>query len=184
MSCRFKMRIGTSFSWPWTTLPQGSGELRIELGLEHEIIETILKRPGDRSGVVVIDALDAARGEPSSAALLTLIRAIVEAKSRWHVVASIRKYDLRYNPELRELFRGDLVSEINPELRDVNFPNLRHVNVPLFNDQELAAIRHQAPAFDRLLESAPPALRDLLHVPLNIQLMTDILDSGIDVAEL
>ena len=40
------MRIGTSFSLAVDHIAAGSpGELRIELGLEHEIIETILKWP-------------------------------------------------------------------------------------------------------------------------------------------
>jgi len=121
------------------------GELRNELGLEHELIEILRNWPGHRPGILVIDALDAARGDPASGALLNLVRAIVTSGGRWRVVASIRKYDLRYSPELRDLFRGDVALTVPSNLRDREFSLLRHVNVPLFTDEELDALRRQAP---------------------------------------
>jgi hypothetical protein len=160
------------------------GELRDELGLEHELIEILRNWPGQRSGILVIDALDAARGDPASGALLNLIRAIVTSGGRWRVVASIRKYDLRYSPGLRELFRGTLTPAIPLNLQDREFGTLRHVNVPLFTDEELDEVRNQAPALDALLRIAPPVLFDLLRVPFNLRLMAEILESGVDVSEL
>jgi DNA replication protein DnaC len=160
------------------------GELRNELGLEHELIEVLRNWPGQRSGILVIDALDAARGDPASAALLNLIRAIVHSGSRWRVVTSIRKYDLRYSPGLRELFRGNLDPAVPLNLQDREFTSLRHVNVPLFTDEELNAVRRQAPALDALLRAAPPVLHDLLRVPFNLRLMAEILESGVDVDDL
>ncbi len=82
------------------------GELRNEIGLEHELVEVLPNWPGGQTGILVIDALDATRGDPASAALLNLIRAVANSGTRWHVVASIRKYDLRYSPGLHDLFRG------------------------------------------------------------------------------
>lgn len=160
------------------------GELRNELGLEHELIEILQNWPGHRSGTLVIDALDAARGDPASGALLNLIRAIVTSGGRWRVVASIRKYDLRYSPELRDLFRSNVALTVPSNLQDREFSLLRHVNVPLFTDEELDAVRRQAPALNSLLSIAPPVLHDLLRVPFNLRLMAEVLESGIDVNEL
>lgn len=160
------------------------GELRNELCLEHQILEVILNWPGDRAGFVVIDALDATRGDPAGDALLTLMRAIINANTRWHVVASIRKYDLRYSHELRNLFRGSLSVAVAPELRDSEFSGQRHVNVPLFSDSELAGIRQQSSSLNQLLNGAPAALGDLLRVPFNLRLMADIVDSGVNLTEL
>jgi hypothetical protein len=160
------------------------GELRNEIGLEHEIIEVLFNWPGERAGILVIDALDAARGDPASAALLTLIRAIATSGRRWHVVASIRKFDLRYSPGLRELFRGDLNPAIPSDLQDGEFAGLRHVSVPLFSNEELDEVRRQASGLDALLRIAPLVLHDLLRVPFNLRLMADILASGADVNEL
>ena len=160
------------------------GELRNEIGIDHELLQVLINWPGEQKGLLVIDALDAARGDPAATALLALIRAIEMAGTRWQVVASIRKYDLRYNPELRELFRGSLSPAIGPDLQDSEFANLRHLNVPLFTDQEMEEVRKQAPSLERLLQIAPQALQDLLRVPFNLRLMADILESGIDVREL
>ena len=84
------------------------GELRNELGLEHELIEILRNWPGERSGILVIDSLDAARGDPASGALLNLIRAIVTSRGRWNLVTSIRQYEFRYRPEIRDLFRSNV----------------------------------------------------------------------------
>ena len=116
-----------------------------------------------------MDALDAVRGDPASAALLTLIRTIIRARGRWHVLASIRKYDLRYSPELCELFRGDLKGEIPTELRDRENSGLRHVNVSTFNDDELNALSIQAPQLASLLQTAPQDLHELMRVPFNLR---------------
>jgi hypothetical protein len=160
------------------------GELRNEIGVDHELLEVLINWPGEHKGLLVIDALDAARGDPAGTALLTLIRAIATAGSRWQVVASIRKYDLRYNPGLRELFRGSLGPAIGPDLQDSEFANLQHLNVPLFTDEEMDEVRRQAPSLELLLRIAPQALQDLLRVPFNLRLMADILESGVDVREL
>jgi hypothetical protein len=160
------------------------GELRNELGLEHEVLDVLRNWPGSSNGLLVVDALDASRGDPAGAALFTLIEAVAQRGDRWCVVASIRKYDLRYSPVLRNLFRSSGAPEINAEFQDREFNLERHVNVPLFSDAELAEIRGQASTLDQLLNIAPVSLLDLLRVPFNLRLMADILESGVDLADL
>jgi signal recognition particle GTPase len=159
-------------------------ELRIELGLEHDIIEVIRNWPGEQAGIVVIDALDAARGEPSTVALLSLMRAIIEMTGRWHVVVSIRKYDLRYSNELQALFHGTLANDADPTYQDDEFHQLKHINVPLFSLDDLATIRSQAPNLDLLLRTAPEALNELVRVPFNLSLLVDIAETGGDLLTL
>jgi len=53
---------------------------------------------------VIIDALDAARSEGAIKTLQALIRAVISSGGRWHVVASVRKFDLRYSSPLKALF--------------------------------------------------------------------------------
>lgn len=160
------------------------GELRNEIGLDHELFEVLLNWPGEGNGVLVVDALDAARADPAAAMLLALLSVVATSGSRWQVVASIRKYDLRHNPELRRLFQGTLGVAGAPELQDDEFTSLRHLNVPLFTDEELTSVRSQAPSLDALLRIAPPVLLDLLRVPFNLHLAAEILESRIDVKEL
>jgi len=160
------------------------GELRNELGLQHELLEVLLNWHGEKVGFLIVDALDASRGDRAGNALLTLMREVINANGRWHVVASIRKYDLRYNPELRELFHRQLLQEATSEFIDPEFCGERHVNVPLFSDAEVESIRRQAPALNELLNSAPRELDELLRVPFNLRLMADILSSGVEATEL
>jgi hypothetical protein len=113
-----------------------------------------------------------------------LIREVIEAQTRWRVVASVRKYDLRHSPELQQLFRGILDLSVSPELQDSEFAAFRHINVPLFTDNELDQLRSQAPDLDALFRIAPLVLRELLRVPFNLWLMTDMLQTGIGLNEL
>jgi hypothetical protein len=131
------------------------GELRNELGLEHDILDVISNWPGDRNVFLVIDALDATRVDPAGAALVSLMDSVVRKKERWRVVASIRKYDLRYSPVLRELFRTQVAAGVSPEFQGAEFALERHVNVPLFTDTELASVRQQSHSLDQLLATAP-----------------------------
>ena len=102
------------------------GQLRIELGLQRELMEMLANWPGTAPAFLVIDALDAARTEPVSKAFRTLIQSIAEQHGRWHVVASIRKFDLRYSHDLQHLFQGEPVRTFHGQ----TFLRVRHLQVP------------------------------------------------------
>jgi signal recognition particle GTPase len=105
-----------------------TGALRAELNLEHELLEILHAWPGTAPGYLIIDALDAARSEGAVKTLQTIIRAVTSAPGRWHVIASVRKFDLRYDPALQRLFRGTPASNT---FTDAEFGHVRHVNVPV-----------------------------------------------------
>ena len=95
-----------------------------------------------------------------------LIRVIVGQQGRWHVVASIRKFDLRYSQELKQLFVGGPPTTLE-EFVDPEFNSIRHLNVPQLSDEELARIGHQSPELQQLIDGAPQELRELLRIPFN-----------------
>ncbi len=161
-----------------------SGTLRVELGLEHELADVLANWPGGDAGFLVVDALDAARAATSARTLRELIQRVIEAKGRWHVVASIRKFDLRYSQELRNLFQGDMSARLGPELRDQEFAGIHHLNVPRLSDEELAQIQPQSSALHTVISSAPVELHQLLRVPFNLRLVAELLATGVDPAEL
>lgn len=163
-------------------LDAGSLEaLRAELELEHEIVD-IFANWGP-SGYLLVDALDAARGDRSAAAMLDLIKQ-TRSRTNWKVVASIRKFDLRYSGELQEAFSRPAGEAAPPAFVDPEFHTVRHLAVPTFSDEELAAVRSSAPVLGELYDSASDELRTLLRVPFNLRLAADLLGSGVNAREL
>lgn len=159
---------------------QSLGQLRTELGLEHDLIEVLDNWPGRQPAFLVIDALDATRGDPAGAMVRDLIRQVVEKDGRWRVVASIRKFDLRYGVEIQGLFAGAPPTK----LVDPEFKRVQHLKVPRFSGNELSQIGSQSPPLRKLLSSAPAELQDLLRVPFNLRLIAELLGGGITLDEL
>ena len=135
------------------------GQLRDEFGLEHEVVDVLRNWPGPEPGVLVIDGLDAARGEGTQDALLDLIAATSVTASRWKVVASIRRFDLRYNHSLKALFPVDPAVALPQEYVSSEFDMVRHLVVPDLNDEELGQLDDLAPSLGTFLKAAPESLR-------------------------
>lgn len=156
------------------------GDLRNELGIDHELVDVLKNWLGTKPAFLVIDALDAAREEYTARMIRDLIRLVVDQGDRWRVVASIRKFDLRYSQELRQLFSG-----IPPtEFRDTEFSDICHIRVPRFMDEELAQVGDQSPELHELFVKVPPVLREILRVPFNLRLMAELLGAGVDPNDL
>jgi hypothetical protein len=158
--------------------------LKAEIGLDHEITDVLKNWQGPKPGYVVIDAVDAARGDAAEQAVLSLIRTMVGVNTRWRVVASIRKFDLRYSTELQQLFRRSVDAGISAEFLDPEFPQVQHINIPCLRSDEIDALRIEAPALHRVYESASDEFRELLRVPFNLRLASDLLGSGVRQDEL
>jgi len=159
-------------------------ELRNELGLEHDLVEDLENWPGRQCAFLVVDALDAARADPAARAIRELVALVGARTSRWRVVASIRKFDLRYSSELQELFRAERFADVPEEFRSSEFAPLAHIFVPLFSPEELAEVEAQSPDLKALLASAPHELRELLRVPFNLRLLAGLLGEGVAAPDL
>jgi len=139
------------------------GALRLALGLSHDLSAVLRTWPGLEAGFLLVDALDAARADPSGRILRDLARLVIDLAPRWHLVVSIRKYDLWYGQDWQKLFRGQPVAE---HLRDPFCPRVRHLRIPLFDDEELAYVVEQSPTLRDLLRQAGPVLRPPRPRPL------------------
>lgn len=160
------------------------GQLREELRLEHEIVDVLDNWPGSEPAYLVIDGLDAARGEGPRKALLDLIDAVAREEGRWRVLASVRRFELRYNSRLRELFPANAEGAVPGVHTDPEFAGVRHFVVPVLSDSELEQLKELAPALHALLARAPGDLRDLARVPFNLRLLAELLDAEVDGNEL
>ena len=159
---------------------QSPGELRAEIGLDHEIVRVLRNWPGTKPAFLIIDALDAARGDSSGMMIRNLIREVIQQGDRWQVIVSIRKFDLRYGVEIKQLFAGS----IQLEFQDAEFEGIRHLNIPHLSDEELDQIFSQSKELQALLFEAPTEIHELLRVPFNLKLTVELLEAGVAPDEL
>ena len=81
--------------------------LQAELGIGHGLAEVLGNWPGMERGLLVLDALDAARKPETQRLLRDVVGDVLRhAGTCWNVVASVRKYDLRQGTEWSAMFRG------------------------------------------------------------------------------
>jgi hypothetical protein len=160
------------------------GSLRNELGLAHEINDILMNWPGASPGFLVIDALDAARNDQTSQTIRFLLANTLNQNSRWKVVVSIRKFDLRYDQHLQKLFNGRPPTEF----QDPEFGTIRHLNIPPLTGEELADACRQSPSLLSLVNSIIAGehftLLNLLANPFNLRLVGELLNAEIGVETL
>jgi len=150
--------------------------LRSELGLDYELAEVLENWSGESTGLLFIDALDAARGSNALQVLRDLIsRVAMMEGSRWRVVASIRIFDLRYSQELQRVFRRGLGEPGPQDFQDSSFPFVRHIKIPRFSPDELREIRTQSAELDAVFRTASHQLLGLLDIPFNLRLVAELL---------
>ena len=104
--------------------------LKEELGLVYELAEVLENWSGESPGLLLIDALDAARGSGALQVLRDLIGRVASTQgSRWRVVASIRVFDLRYSQDLQRIFRRGIGEPGPQQFQDGTFSFVRHIKV-------------------------------------------------------
>jgi hypothetical protein len=156
------------------------GSLRNEIGCTHDIVDVLRNWPSTKPGFLIIDALDAARTEAGARAFRDLIGYVIAQGSRWRVIASIRKYDLRYSNSLQRLFAGSPPSAY----RDSEFQAVRHLDIPILSDSELHQVRQQSTELGLIIQNAGPELLKLLRNPFNLRLVAELVGAGANVASL
>jgi hypothetical protein len=149
------------------------------MGLSHDLLDVLANWHDTQPAFLIIDALDAARSARSAQTLCDLISLTTKSASHWRIVASIRKFDLRCSQEIQRLFSGDPPTEF----QDLEFSEMRHVNIPKLDSKELGQACQQSEKLAVLIGSAGPALADMLRVPFNLRLMGELLGRGTTVQE-
>jgi hypothetical protein len=84
-----------------------ASDLQSELRLDHPLVDVLAAAPGTTPKLLVIDALDAARGGPTAGVFTQLIEhAGALAEAGWTIAASIRTFDLRNGRRFRDAMPG------------------------------------------------------------------------------
>ncbi|MBE3100124.1 MAG: hypothetical protein IMZ44_23645 [Planctomycetes bacterium] len=151
--------------------------------LGRDTVEVLRNWPGNRPGFLVIDALDSVRSEQSGPVLRDILALIMGQESRWHVVASVRSYDLRHSQSLQARFKGSPCSD-DPVFRNDEFASVRHLGVPRLQPEEWDSIRAQSQLLAGLVGCAPSAFRELLDNLFNLSLVAELVWLNVPEAEL
>ncbi|WP_407915193.1 hypothetical protein [Kitasatospora sp. NE20-6] len=141
------------------------GNLQSELRLQHPLLDVLAQWSPGETGLLVIDALDAARTDSASGLWRSIIVDVGRRLPHWRVVVSIRTWDLSRSPQLRAAF---------PSPADVNN----------FDDEEVAQVSSSFPEFAHLVDSSDDHQRRLLRNPFNLRLAAELLLNGVSTAGL
>lgn len=148
-----------------------------DINISGTLTDILQSWTGQKTGVLFIDALDAARGGMSELAFQDLIRAVLKRVPGWRVIASIRIFDLKFGAVFRDLFVGPPVDSAH---RLEEFNRVRHLHVERLTDAELNQIWTVSPLLRDTFEASTPQMRALLRTTFNLFLLANILrfDSG------
>jgi hypothetical protein len=148
-------------------------DLGQELSLRESLLGVLENWPGREPGVLVIDALDASRGEPSEAVFADFIeQAVRRLGERWSIVASIRTFDLQNGRRFREVMKG---APPRREYAQGGLETVRHFKVPALSESEIAQVGRSYPELGTLLVTAPLSLKGLLRNIFNLSLAAELL---------
>jgi hypothetical protein len=156
---------------------QTFSDLQTELGITHRLVEVLANWPGSRPGLVILDALDAARRPETQKLLGDVVGGILRMpESRWKAIASVRKYDLRQGVEWSTMFRG--VPPVATHV-DAEFSHVRHIAVGPLTNAEVDQTSTLLPELEELYKQASEQLRVLLQNIFNLHLLAELLRAGV-----
>ncbi|WP_260696648.1 P-loop NTPase family protein [Rhizobium laguerreae] len=153
-----------------------AADLQSELGLDRPLTEVLAAAPGAGAKLLIIDALDAARGGPAEGVFAHLIETVASNREApWTIAASIRTFDLRNGKRFRDVFAG---TPPDPAFADPTLAKTRHFQVPRLSDADLERAGAEATELGSLLSAAPDKLRHLLRNVFNLSLAAQLLTDG------
>ena len=147
--------------------------------LDHfKLADELAQWKGDNPGFVLIDGLDAQRGQRES--LYEALEAAIHASPRFHVVVSIRRFDLETDLRIQRLFAGVPHETYHPSerKRGQDICKVRCFEIRNLDDSEFAEVRTQAPMLEAVIQCAGTQLLSLLQNPFNLSIVSQLLSNG------
>jgi hypothetical protein len=154
--------------------------LRQELRITHDLADILNNWSGSGPGYLILDALDAARNFDAQTVLKGTIADIRAGQTRWHIIASIREYDLLHGTEWQRLF----ATTGRADAGHTEFRAVDHIYVPRLKPVELAELAHRYPPLEEVLTAGSDRLVTLLTNIFNLHLMAELLERGVDPGSL
>ncbi len=161
---------------------ENESDLKKEIGINIDIIEYLRSKNKDKpesTGLLLIDAFDAARSEKTQRVFMNLIRrATKNLDGFWNVIVSVRTYDAKKSEELLDLFPDSNKKSATEEI------HCRHFVVPKLTDDEileaLETISYPADSF----ETFSTDFKELLRSPFNLWILEKLFERNQNISEL
>jgi nucleoside phosphorylase len=162
------------------TIGAEPGAIRDDVPLSQSLLAVLGEWEGESRATVLVDGLDATRGGP----LPWLVRLIEGlTSSRWRVIATVRRFDLRNSPTWSRVFSGPPVSQQQEHL-DGTLAGVRHFVLGNLSADELTAVAKTHPGVAQLQSGASEHMLDLIRNPFNLRLACELLSAGVSQASL
>ena len=135
-------------------------QLSQSLGLGHDLIDVLNAMGGGApANLLVIDGLDAAREDRFARVVRGLVISVIR-DTEWHVVATVRTFDLHHSSVFREL-KSDA-------------PGFAELQAARLSRDELETALNQVPQVGVVARDASPATCELIQVPFNLMLFCQV----------
>lgn len=152
------------------------GAVRDDVVLDEPLSTVLSRWSGGCRANLLIDGLDAARGE----GLGWLANLLAELRgTRWRTVATMRCFDLRHSRLWATAFGGSPVSDDVSHRAD-DLAAVRHYYLGNLSADELTDLAVRHPEIGKLIEGADDRLSSLIRSPFNLRLACDLSLSGAD----
>ncbi|NOY93747.1 MAG: hypothetical protein GXP55_21390 [Deltaproteobacteria bacterium] len=144
------------------------------VGQRRRIRDAIEGWIGEAPAVLLVDGVDAVREGTLAGELADLLVTLAKMSGRWHIVASIRDFDLDHDERVRSAFPAKSGSPTS-----ARHLGIACVEIAPLESEDLAKLAVDLPELGAFIASAPPDLEALLHVPFHLQLACRLIDTGV-----
>lgn len=151
---------------------QTLNQLSRDMNLDCELLDILSHWSGEKDGVILIDALDATREGISEDVYRKLIAEIKQNIPAWHVIASIREFDLSNGVHYRNLFKDYNATH---RFQSNQFPAVSHVWIDQFTEEELQQVWSESEILFAAYRDLNQPIKELLRTPFNLHILADIL---------
>lgn len=165
---------------------ENEADLEAALGIRGDFVEHLRQQSDgiSETGILVVDAFDAARSESAQHFFLSLIRRVVNNLSgRWRVVVSVRTYDAMKSQELQDVFPPRYDSSVPRDYQMLGI-RCRHFAIPPLSDEEREQAVSTIEHLPQLYANGSNDFRELLRIPFNLWLIERLLSLNPDLPEL
>jgi hypothetical protein len=158
---------------------ESDADLRAVLGTTDDPFDHLRRLapgPDGRRGLLLIDALDAARSERGRAFFIEFVRQTLRlSEGSWDVVVSVRTYDAERSTALEEIFPAASSGPAPSAYQSAEI-RVRHFFVPELEDHEVRQAIETISGLSTVVAASRPDFLRLLRNPFNLWLLERLVD--------